>query len=65
MSEYAKQLEANLQRIQDGVREACENANRRPEEIKLVAVTKYATLDVLKAIVDLGWSELVRAKPRS
>ena len=62
MSEYAKQLEANLQRIQDGIREACENANRRPEEIKLVAVTKYATLEVLKAIVDLGWSELGESK---
>ncbi|GJM23643.1 MAG: YggS family pyridoxal phosphate enzyme [Phycisphaerae bacterium] len=62
MSEYSKQLEANLQRIQGGVHEACEKANRRPDEIKIVAVTKYATLDVVKDIVDLGLSELGESK---
>ncbi|MEZ6086082.1 MAG: hypothetical protein R3E58_19510 [Phycisphaerae bacterium] len=61
MSEYAKQLEANLQRIQDGIREASENANRRRKRSSWW-LSRYATLDVLKAIVDLGWSELGESK---
>ncbi len=64
MSEFSKQLQANLQKVHDGVREACENANRQPDEIKIVAVTKYATIELLKNIVDLGWTELGESRPQ-
>lgn len=62
MSEFGPQLEANLSRIRTGIREACEKVNRNPDEIKMVAVTKYATPELLKAIVDLGLTELGESK---
>lgn len=49
----------NLQHIKEKIKVACENANRNPEEIKIIAVTKYVSnnraIEALEAgIKDLG-----------
>jgi pyridoxal phosphate enzyme (YggS family) len=49
----------NLQTIKEMIELACEKSNRRPEEIKIIAVTKYVSIErateALEAgIVDLG-----------
>ncbi len=62
MTDLAQQLDANLSRIRSGIREACDKANRNPDDVKLVAVTKYATLDTLKLCVDAGLSDLGESK---
>ncbi|MCQ6274016.1 YggS family pyridoxal phosphate-dependent enzyme [Bacillus sp. V3B] len=49
----------NLQTIKEMITAACEKSHRKPEEIKIIAVTKYVSIDrateALEAgIVDLG-----------
>ncbi len=49
-----KRLAENLQRTHDRIHEACHRANRDPAEITLVAVTKYAELQHINALLELG-----------
>jgi len=49
----------NLQTIKQTIAAACEKSNRRPEEIKIIAVTKYVSVEraqeaIEAGIVDLG-----------
>lgn len=44
----------NLQQIQKQIVEACERANRNPEEIKIIAVTKYVSIERAKEAFDAG-----------
>jgi PLP dependent protein len=68
----------NLQAIQKNILEACTKSNRNPDEVKIIAVTKYVSIDRAKeaieaGIIDLGenydeglnakW-ELLQDKPR-
>ena len=44
----------NLNQIRYRIREASERAHRNPAAIRLVAVTKYASLDDVRALLDSG-----------
>jgi len=49
----------NLQTIKETIARACEQSNRSPEEVKIIAVTKYVSIERAKealnaGIVDLG-----------
>ncbi|KAA9025950.1 YggS family pyridoxal phosphate-dependent enzyme [Niallia endozanthoxylica] len=49
----------NLQTINETIVKACEQSNRSPEEVKIIAVTKYVSIERAKealnaGIVDLG-----------
>jgi len=44
----------NLNQIRYRIREASERAKRNPDAIRLVAVTKYASLDSVRALLDSG-----------
>jgi len=44
----------NLNQIRYRIREASERAKRNPAGIRLVAVTKYASLDSVRALLDSG-----------
>lgn len=44
----------NLKEIKAKVEEACEKSKRKPEEITLIAVTKYVDNDRAQEVVDLG-----------
>ena len=54
----------NLQCIKDRASAACERAGRDPAEIQLVAVTKYAELDWVRALIDLGQLNLGESRPQ-
>jgi len=58
MNDIRRVLAENLQRVKERIAQACAAAHRRPESVKLIAVTKYAGLDVLKAMPDAGFDEL-------
>jgi pyridoxal phosphate enzyme (YggS family) len=58
MVDIRQQLATNLASIEDRIAQACANANRAAEEVKLVAVTKYASLEVLQAMPDAGFVDL-------
>ncbi|MFS0751925.1 YggS family pyridoxal phosphate-dependent enzyme [Oceanobacillus sp. 1P07AA] len=48
----------NLSNIQQNIRQACENANRNPEDIRLIAVTKYVTIERAKEAISAGIDNL-------
>ncbi|AIF43834.1 YggS family pyridoxal phosphate-dependent enzyme [Virgibacillus sp. SK37] len=48
----------NLTNIQQDIRQACENSNRLSEEITLIAVTKYVTIERTEEAIQAGISNL-------
>lgn len=51
-------IERNIRRIEENVQAACAKANRRPEEVSIVAVTKTIEFEPVSWLVDLGMTEL-------
>jgi len=51
-------LADNLERIRERIANACAKAKREPEEVTLVAVTKYAAPEQVREIVQLGIADL-------
>ena len=48
------ELESNLQRVRQRIADACAQAGRRPESVTLVAVTKNAAPEQIRALISLG-----------
>lgn len=48
----------NLSNIQKNIRQACENVNRDPKDIRLIAVTKYVTIERTKEAINAGIDNL-------
>lgn len=64
MTTIAAQLESNLLAIHARIDAACTNAGRNSEDVTLIAVTKYAELDWVRGLVDLGVTELGESRPQ-
>jgi len=58
MSDITRILADNRESVLRRIAAAATAARRDPTEVQLIAVTKYAGLDVLKAMPDAGYSEL-------
>ncbi|WP_373895946.1 YggS family pyridoxal phosphate-dependent enzyme [Virgibacillus sp. CBA3643] len=48
----------NLGTIQNNIRQACENSNRNPDEITVIGVTKYVTIERTKEAINNGIKNL-------
>ena len=57
-SDAAAEIRTNLARVRERIAAACERAGRRPETVTLVAVTKYAAPEQVRAIIQLGVADL-------
>ena len=44
----------NLQAIQENILQACVKSNRNPNEVKIIAVTKYVSIDRAKEAIEAG-----------
>ena len=64
MHAFAEQLKTNVARIHDRIRAASERAGRSLDEVRLVAVTKYATPEVVQALVSMGTTRLGESRPQ-
>jgi len=53
-----RKLAENLKRVQQRIAAACDRAGRDPAAVSLVAVTKNAGLEWIRALVDLGVQDL-------
>ena len=53
-----RKLSENLKSVEHRIEEACLRVGRKPESVTLVSVTKYATLDIIRTMVDLGFENL-------
>ena len=58
MADIKRKLKDNLKSVKERIAGACDKAGRDPSGVKLIAVTKYVGLDVVKHMVDLGFSDL-------
>lgn len=57
-------LAENLHRIRERMEAACQHSGRSIEDVRLVAVTKYAELDWVRELVDLGITDLGESRPQ-
>lgn len=47
-------VQTNLQQIRSNIVKACEKVNRKPDEITLIAVTKYVTIERTEETINAG-----------
>ncbi len=48
----------SIKRLQESIESACARADRDPQELKLVVVTKSATIEAIEEVIQLGFTEL-------
>ena len=48
------QVEANLKRVRENVRKACEESGRNPNEVNLLAVSKSQNIEVIESAYKVG-----------
>lgn len=53
-----RQLGENLKRIHDRIEAACARAGRHPDDVRLLIVTKYVGVDVIRHLIELGQTDL-------
>jgi pyridoxal phosphate enzyme (YggS family) len=51
-------ISERIKRVQETIKEVCAHTDRDPHELKLVIVTKSATLDEIRHVLDLGFLDL-------
>jgi len=56
------QLKDSYRRVQDRIEAAAAKAGRRAGDVQMIAVTKYASPDQIRTLVELGHSELGESK---
>ncbi len=64
MSLLQQRLADNLAAVHDEMRLACERAGRSPDEVTLVAVTKYAEIAWVRELSTCGVTELGENRPQ-
>jgi len=55
----------NIQNVKQRVRHACERSNRNENDVKIVAVTKYSTIEETREAFDLGLERIGENKVQS
>ncbi len=53
-----RKLSENWKRVEQRIHDASHRAGRDPSGVTVVAVTKYASLDIIRTMVDLGFPDL-------
>jgi pyridoxal phosphate enzyme (YggS family) len=53
-----RKLTENWKRVEQRIEDACQRAGRDASSVTLVAITKYASLDIIRTMVDLGFTDL-------
>ena len=51
-------IEKNVQRIREGIAAACQRRGRSADEVTLVAITKSVDMETIKAVLDVGLTDL-------
>jgi PLP dependent protein len=53
-----RKLTDNLKRIRERIHNACERRGRRPEDVRLIAVTKTVEVDIIRSGIEAGLHDL-------
>ncbi len=59
-----RKLQDNLKRVRHRIEEACARVGRAPNSVTLVVVTKSASLDIIRQLVELGVADLGESRPQ-
>lgn len=59
-----KKLAENLKRVNERIENACERARRSPDSVRLIAISKYVELDVIRNALDLGILDIGESRPQ-
>ncbi|MRG85478.1 YggS family pyridoxal phosphate-dependent enzyme [Salinibacillus xinjiangensis] len=51
-------VQKNLETIKQDIKEACQNSNRNPDDVEIIAVTKYVSLERAIEALDVGINHL-------
>lgn len=57
-------LQERVELVNTRIRQACERSGRQPEEINIVAVTKYVSLETTSAVLDQGITHIGENRPQ-
>lgn len=57
-------IAANLAAVRDRIAAACRQADRSPESVTLVAVTKYVSADMTRLVLEAGVADLAESRPQ-
>lgn len=58
-------LKERIEHIEQRVKEACERSGRSIDEVNIVAVTKYVSLDTTRSVLDEGISHIAENRPQN
>jgi pyridoxal phosphate enzyme (YggS family) len=61
----AVRLGQNLANVRERIASAAARSGRKPEAIRLVGVTKYASVEVTRALVEAGLADLGESRPQA
>ena len=64
MTNSGKRLAENLARVKDRIAAAAERSGRRPDQVKLIAVTKYVDANITRKLVEAGCLDLGESRPQ-
>lgn len=62
MAATKTRIDANLKRLRENIATACARAGRSESEVSLLAVTKSADMEAIKAVVELGVMDLAESR---
>jgi pyridoxal phosphate enzyme (YggS family) len=62
--DVAARLSANLARVRQQIAEAAVRAGRRPEDVRLVGVTKYVDVEMTRTLFEAGLANLAESRPQ-
>jgi len=62
--DVAARLSANLARVLQQIAEAAVRAGRKPDEVRLVGVTKYVDVEMTRALFEAGLADLAESRPQ-
>ena len=64
MSELARRIAENVSRVRGRIAAAAARGGRTPDQVKLVAVTKYVGQSEVRALVESGCNVLGESRPQ-
>ena len=64
MTSISSKIADNLSRIGERIQTVCQRSGRDPASVRLVAVTKYAKLEWIKALLEAGVNDCGESRPQ-
>jgi pyridoxal phosphate enzyme (YggS family) len=64
MSESAERIAENVARIRESIADAARLSGRRPDDVSLIAVTKYVGVEEIDALIAAGCTEFGESRPQ-